>query len=76
VISSFRLVSYGAVPLGALVGGLLARRFGLPAPFLVAGLAVPVMALLTLPFVNTRTVEQALAELEEGPVSPASDATE
>jgi MFS family permease len=61
VISSFRLFSYGAVPLGALVGGVLARNFGLPAPFFVAGVATPVMALLTLPFVNRRTVEQALA---------------
>ena len=76
VISSFRLVSYGAVPLGALVGGLLARRFGLPAPFLVAGLAIPVMALLTLPFVNTRTVERALAETEEDAVGPATDTTD
>jgi MFS family permease len=76
VISSFRLFSYGAVPLGALVGGLLARRFGLPAPFLVAGLAIPVMALLTLPFVNTRTVERALAEMEEDAVGPATDTTD
>ena len=34
---SRRLFSYGALPLGALVGGVLARGFGLPAPFLVAG---------------------------------------
>jgi hypothetical protein len=40
VISAFRLFGYGALPLGALVGGVLARSFGLPAPFLVAGLVI------------------------------------
>ena len=58
--------SYGAVPLGALLGGVLARRFGLPAPFLVAGVAIPVMALLVLPLVNRRAVEQALDAVENG----------
>ena len=48
VISAFRLFSYGSVPLGALFGGAVASRFGLPAPFLVAGVALPVMALLAL----------------------------
>jgi MFS family permease len=72
VISAFRLFSYGAVPLGALVGGVLARRFGLPAPFLVAGVAIPVMTLLILPFVNRRTVEHGLALTEERTVDPAT----
>jgi MFS family permease len=73
VISAFRLFSYGSVPLGALFGGVIASWFGLPAPFLVAGVALPVMALLTLPFVNRRTVEQALAAVkQEGPVGSAT----
>lgn len=38
-----------------------ARRFGLPAPFLVAGITIPAMTLLALPLVDRRTVEQALA---------------
>jgi predicted MFS family arabinose efflux permease len=74
VISAFRLLCYGAVPLGALVGGVLARNFGLPAPFFVAGVAIPVMALLTLPFVNRRTVEHALALAEERTVGPSTGA--
>jgi hypothetical protein len=40
---------------------VLARRFGLPAPFLLAGAAIPVMTLLILPSVNRRTVEEALS---------------
>ena len=66
VVSAFRLFGYGAVPLGALLGGLLGRRFGLPAPFLVAGVAILVFTLLALPLVNRNTVEQALAAAENG----------
>jgi MFS family permease len=62
VISSFRLFSYGAVPLGALLGGVLARAFGLRAPFLVAGIVIPAVTLLSLPLVNNRTIREARAE--------------
>jgi MFS family permease len=75
-VISVRLLSYGAVALGALIGGLLARSFGLPAPFLVAGVAIPVMTLLILALVNHRTVEQALAEVEQDTVGPATDTIE
>jgi Transmembrane secretion effector len=76
VISAFRLFSYGALPLGALVGGVLARSFGLPALFLVAGVAIPVVTLLILPFVNCRTVEHALAAVEEDTASPSTGSIE
>ena len=59
VISAFRLFSYGAVPLGSLLGGLVARTFGLRAPFVVAGVVIPVTALLCLPAINTRTIADA-----------------
>jgi MFS family permease len=61
VISTFRLFGYGAVPLGALLGGVVARTFGLRAPFLLAGVVVPVVALLCLPVVNRRSIAEARA---------------
>jgi MFS family permease len=61
VVSAFRLFSYGAVPLGALLGGVVARGFGLRAPFLLAGVAVPMVALLCLPAVNRRSIAEARA---------------
>jgi MFS family permease len=70
VISAFRLFSYGAVPLGSLLGGVLARTFGLPAPYLVAGVVIPVAALLCLPAVNTRTIAEARAAAGLDPDGP------
>jgi MFS family permease len=65
VISAFRLFSFGAVPLGSLLGGVLARSFGLRAPFVIAGVVIPVAALACLPAVNPRTVAEARAAAAE-----------
>jgi MFS family permease len=73
VNSAYSLCTYGAVPLGALLGGALADRFGLPAPFLVAGILIPVMGVLALRSINRRTIEQALAEVEESATRSASE---
>lgn len=45
VNSAHRMLSWGSIPLGALLGGLLARTFGLRAPFLFAAVALAALAL-------------------------------
>jgi hypothetical protein len=36
--AAFRMISWGIVPFGALFGGVVARTFGLRAPFVLAAL--------------------------------------
>ena len=67
VNSAYSLCTYGSVPLGALLGGALAGRFGLPAPFLAAGALIPAMGLLALRSMNRRTIDRALAEAGRHP---------
>src|SRR6185436_9311788 len=38
VMASFRLISWGSLPLGALLGGLVAQTFGVPAVFIGAAI--------------------------------------
>ena len=59
VNSVYRFVGWGTMPVGATIGGVLARVFGLRAPFLVAGVVMTVMAFVALPIVTTRSIEAA-----------------
>lgn len=56
VNSAYRLVGEGATPLGAVVGGFLAKQFGLTIPFLMGGAAVLLAFFVVLPLINNRTV--------------------
>ncbi len=66
----YRLIGWGGISIGALLGGFLARDFGLTAPFWVAAAVVAVMSLATLPIVNNRTVAEA--RVASGPCSAIS----
>ena len=72
VVSTYRLVALGMIPLGSLLGGLLGRAFGLRAPFLVGGVLLVAIGLLALPLVNNRTVQAArvAAEAARSPTQP------
>jgi MFS family permease len=61
VNSVYRLLGWGGISVGALLGGFLARSFGLAAPFWFAAAVLALMFLLTLPLVNNRTVAEARA---------------
>ena len=47
VNSAHRVLGWGSMPVGALLGGLIAKGAGLQAPFLVAGVALLLAAALT-----------------------------
>ena len=59
VTSVYRLIGVGSGAVGALVGGFLARSFGLPAPYYFSAAVMIVVALASLSFVNNRTVAEA-----------------
>ena len=61
VNSAYRLVAWGTMPVGAALGGFLASVFGLASPFLIGGIVGLVMAVVALPVVNTRSIEEAQA---------------
>jgi hypothetical protein len=59
VNSVYRVVGMGATPLGALLGGLLARQFGLSAPYWLGGIVVFLTFLLALRTINNHTLGAA-----------------
>jgi MFS family permease len=63
VNSTFQLLSFGIMPLGAALGGVLGRTLGLRSPFLIGGLVLLVMALLAVPVITPQAIKAA----REGP---------
>ena len=59
VNSVYRLLGWGSMPVGAAVGGFVARYFGLRAPFLLGGVILAVMGLVGARVVNNRTIAAA-----------------
>ena len=56
-----KMIAFGAEPIGALLGGLVAAWIGLRAPILIAGAALALMTLAALPTVNEHSIDQARA---------------
>ena len=61
VNSVYRLLGWGGMSLGALLGGLLASAFGLTAPMWFGSAVLILMLFVVLPTVNNRTVSEARA---------------
>jgi MFS family permease len=59
VVSAFRMIGYGAIPAGAILGGVVGRALGVRAPFLLGAGVLTLAALLALPVVNNRTIQAA-----------------
>jgi predicted MFS family arabinose efflux permease len=61
ITATTRVFSYGALPIGALLGGWLAGTFDLRTPFLVGGSVVIVAGLLIGRWLSPQAIEQARA---------------
>ena len=61
VSSSYMLLSFGGWSVGALLGGLVAKSFGLAAPFWMAGILLALATLLVYPIVNNKAVAEVRA---------------
>jgi MFS family permease len=61
VVTAFRMVGLGGIPIGGLAGGLLARQYGLSAAFLFAAALTAVTALAALPILTERSLAAARA---------------
>ncbi len=59
VVSATRVVAYGAAPVGALLGGLLAAAAGLPAPFVAGAGVLLLAAMVAVPFLNSAALAGA-----------------
>jgi MFS family permease len=70
VVGAIRLVGFGTIPLGALLGGVVARTFGLRAPFLLGAAVLAVAALATAPVVTTSAIEAARSGAGAGRTRP------
>lgn len=68
VNAAYRFVSRGTAPLGAVVGGILAQRYGLRAPFFASAALLVIVASLLLPYMTNSQI--ALAEAEALPDIP------
>ncbi len=66
VAGAARLLAWGAQPIGAAMGGVVASVAGLRAPYFVAAVAWAAMIALTLPIVNNRNIAEARARRTGG----------
>jgi len=63
VNSVYRLLAWGTMPLGAIVGGVLAELFGLRAPYFFSAAGLLLLAVAILPVISNRSLAQAKAEV-------------
>jgi hypothetical protein len=70
VVGAVRLIGFGSIPVGALLGGLVARSLGLRAPFLGGAAVLAVAALAATPVITTGAIQAARSEAGAGPPRP------
>jgi len=74
VHATFRVFSYGAIPLGALAGGWIAGAYGLRAPYLIGGVIVMAAGVVVGRWVNDASIARSRAAT--GPSPATTDVSE
>jgi len=59
VVGAIRLIGFGSIPIGALLGGVVARSLGLRAPFLLGAAVLALAALAAAPVITTGAIRAA-----------------
>jgi MFS family permease len=73
VVTAFRMVGLGGIPVGGLLGGLLARQYGLPSAFLAAAVLTAVTGLVSLGALTERSLAAARAAVQDADPDPDQD---
>jgi MFS family permease len=61
VNSVYRFLGWGSIPIGSVLGGLLASAFGLRAPFIIGGVVGVAATVVALPLLSPHSVAEAEA---------------
>ena len=72
VNSVFRWISWGAIPLGAFTGGVVAQTFGLRAPYFAGAGVMLVAYVIIVVNLRERDIAAAIAANNPAPPSPAA----
>jgi MFS family permease len=61
VNSVYRFLGWGSIPIGSVLGGVLASAFGLRAPFIIGGVVGVAATVVALPFLSPHAIAEAEA---------------
>ena len=73
VNSAYRMLGWGTLPIGAILGGLIASAFGLRAPFLVGGVSALLLAGWVASRVTNRSIRRARQRAAGAPIDDDQD---
>lgn len=73
VASAYRLVALGALPVGALLGGVVASVLGVRAPFYLGAGCLALMAVALAPVLTTKALDQATGNTSQRLEEPNAD---
>ena len=65
VVTSGRVLGWGAIPVGSALGGWIAATYGLRMPFFIGGASIALVGVLTIPWMSTKRIEAARAAARE-----------